>query len=429
MPVSHPSAAATADAGRISEPPPSIGQIPRLRPVSPIDDAPEQMALVPTPEKSEAKQRLLTLGHDQVSAYCKSSGLAVPTLKQFRNAIEVATYLNFQRFDDTGRPKAVTILEICNGAWRAYGLVPSKSVVERALTWLRAIGFVSSVQVGHATEHTIHFDHVEVVRTTGRRLLAGPSPVRHRSVISDENRRTDGVQMTDRRRADDGPDYILPVPFPSPTKSDRNDGPDWSTVVVDVRQSGVNQAKAAVEVARLQGATPNDVQAILTEWRTRRAGWQYAPQNLYRRLLQFDPQQSPADGWPPFDPEYQAALDAQAAATERVDRDRAVRRRQLAARRDRRRSRYQHAIDAIYAPTFFELLAAMSPKLAEGVADARRRRVISARQWERERASRVEIETADAAGRGQIIAARQQVHNAAVARVAAELAAQLPRPP
>ncbi len=213
--------------------------------------------------------------------------------------------------------------------------------------------------------------------------------------------------------------------------ADRPDTPadDWQAVVVEVRQCGLNQAKHAVEIAKLQGATPDDVRAILLEWRTRRVGWQYAPQNHYRRLLQFDPQQSPSDGWSPFDPDYQARLDRDAAAAEAHAHNRAAWRRQLAARRARRRSRYQTEVESVYGRTFAELIAEAFPALAEGVAAARNRREIEARQFERQRDIRREIENADGAEREAILAERQTARRLRVDELTAQFDLHEPRPP
>lgn len=330
-------------------PPPSL--------LLPDPEPPVQLALVPAPVKSEAKQRLLSLQHNQVEAYCLANRLEVPTPVEWANALEVATYVVSQWADDTGRLRsAVTVKKVAKGAW--FGREQSKSTAERALRLLRRLGVLSSPR---GSWHTLDFAQVEVVRRAAEQSVTEPSPNRQLSVTEPSKRRTSDGSVTVSRRFGDGSDYLTPCPLPTPPPPGATgDGPDdWSEVVEEVLSCGVNQGKMGVDAARTRGATPDEVRAVVTEWRKRREGWQQCHVVLYRRLVAFAPGQTASEDWPPFDEAYQAKLDRERRAGERETAIRRLSREHHEFQRREAQSREEWDLVA-----FRRLLAEHCPELA-----------------------------------------------------------------
>lgn len=142
---------------------------------------------------------------------------------------------------------------------------------------------------------------------------------------------------------------------------------EWSEVVAEVTGCGVNQAAAAVDRARKLGAKPEDVRAIMAEWRSRQDGWQHGEVILYRRIGRFNPQQPPTDGWPALDQAYQARLDLEQRGRDRdaaLERQLARRREFIAAREQAERERREQGI------TLAGLADAIDPALAAGIRRA-----------------------------------------------------------
>jgi len=321
------------------------------------------------------KASILDTRHEQVEAFCIHRQIAAPTLSDWRNAQEVLTFF-VRRRDDRGIE--VTRRDIAENAFYPDKVAPV--TVTRALAVLRDLALVGSRRCKAATAYTIDWDRLAEIQATPLGPIDAAytassrdaSSANHLGSMEVSSRTPNDAQIITRCAANDASSiYSLSDSAPTTT-----DDAFWPLVVVEVKSCGVNQARAAANAARMLGATPADVQSIVEEWRTRKPGWAYAVQNLYRRLCSFDPQQAPADGWPPFDPAYQAELDRQATLAETRAYDARTRRRQLTIRRERRRRRYEMAVDQLYLPSIIELAAARDPRLAAGAEQAAKRKSI-----------------------------------------------------
>lgn len=94
-----------------------------------------------------------------------------------------------------------------------------------------------------------------------------------------------------------------PPPQPSaPLESHADETRDpWPAVEEELFKTGVNQANAACEAARQQGATPDDVRALIAHWRPRQAAWgDHAQAELYRRVQRATRGEPPHHGWPAY---------------------------------------------------------------------------------------------------------------------------------
>jgi hypothetical protein len=132
----------------------------------------------------------------------------------------------------------------------------------------------------------------------------------------------------------------------------------------------VNQAKPAVNTARLLGATPADVRAILAYFDEHRAGWTHPQHELYRRLVRFTPGEAATDGWPPLSADCQRHL-----ARESYRRESAEQlKRQLDERRRVDAERWESL--ALWRDGFSlaQVASTIDAELAEAIQSRRRRR-------------------------------------------------------
>ncbi|MEN0109484.1 MAG: hypothetical protein AAF805_02060 [Planctomycetota bacterium] len=90
-----------------------------------------------------------------------------------------------------------------------------------------------------------------------------------------------------------------------------SDSGEWAAAVAAVAACGVAAAESAVAVARVAGATPGDVAAVVAAWRSAQtpAPPAWGPGALKLRLERWADGQAPADAFPPADPAHAAAVD------------------------------------------------------------------------------------------------------------------------
>lgn len=92
-----------------------------------------------------------------------------------------------------------------------------------------------------------------------------------------------------------------PPPRTHNTPREACDRDPWPAVEEELFKTGVNQANAACEAARQQGATPDDVRALIAHWRPRQAAWgDHAQAELYRRVQRATRGEPPHHGWPAY---------------------------------------------------------------------------------------------------------------------------------
>jgi len=311
---------------------------------------------------SRDRQRLVDVKHEQVAAFCRQRQMEAPTLSEWQNASEVATFL-IRRRNDHGMA-IVSRKVIAERAFYPNTVAPI--TVTRSLQLLRDLAIVpASQRCKKATAYVIDLDRADEIKATP---LAPPDPAptiesrdasfaNHLGSIDESSRSPNDSQMITECSMNDASSlYSLTNSKTTPTTTDDS---GWRAVVVEVESCGVNQAATAVATGRDRNASVDQVRAIIAEWRKRRLGWAHAAVNLYRRLMRFDAALSPADGWPPADEAHQAKLERERRKRERRD---------ALERQHRDRVDFAAAAEAARSDwnrdQFFRSLAEASPELA-----------------------------------------------------------------
>lgn len=289
---------------------------------------------------------------------------------------EVLTYMVHVATDRGMFPSIDTIAKGCDMSQRA---------VTRAIADLRALGVLSQRRRGRkSARYEIHFAAIAALEVSTDSAPFDPPFDPPNTPLDPPTVRVGAPVLADRTTGFGGSAIkgINQEPTknqPTTTAFDPPNTPtdDWNQVVVEVFGCGVNQAKAAVEAARILDATPADVRAIAAHWREHRDAWQHAETVLYHRLRRFDAELAADAGWPPFAEAYQAKLDREAGRK----RDLEIYQRQFARRREHAAAREAAQREHVADPQrLMRLIADVSPELAEGVQHAQARERVALRR-------------------------------------------------
>jgi hypothetical protein len=292
---------------------------------------PSQRTLTQDPDviaREDDKRRIMRVRHHHVVTWCESLGRTPPTARQWEAVQEVLTFLRYCEWANGGDPTSVQVARGCSRRGRKM----SERSAERALGLANELGVLFSAGQGRsASSRTILYARLREM-TAATESAEPVAPTRQTEMINAAKWRSDDADLAERATQNGG-SILISDPRPLPNQPTTVDPPcdgstEWAVVEREVHRAGVNQASAAVRVARDDGATLDDVRELLAYWRTHRRGWEYAEYVLYLRLRRFQRGQSACDGWPPLSESYQAEL----ARTAQLERSAADARRQCVVR-------------------------------------------------------------------------------------------------
>jgi hypothetical protein len=315
--------------------------------------------------KAEEKNLVRSIPHERVVAWCVAHGIIPPSETEFRNAVEVFTYLIHCEGPRGIFPSIEKIRK------SAFPKVVSVRTAERALEVLKRLGWLSAVPRGRSGNEYIK--HSNMVRQMA--IFSPPERQINRPELADHDGENGGLTI---RGYNPEPTKNQPTTTTSDNSGEASGKAEWAVVVEEVCAAGVNQAQTAVDAARARGAAPDDVRAIVAFSRDHRDGWRHADVVLYRRLLRFEPGEPACGGWPAFDDAYQAKVDRDQRAQRDAERGVEI----LRHRREMQESRERAAAGWQGGPSFVQLIREMGyDNLARGVEQAQKRNGRRANLW------------------------------------------------